>query len=274
MDGTKSDAHKEAAKLMLEHVVSQMRPTADQPIYGVIGAPSRASIKNKQVLLDAAKDAFDAVVIVSEPFTIAYGMNQLNDTLVVDIGAGTIDLCPMFGTYPAEEDQVTLSLGGDMVDEAFLNNMHEAYPEVQITANMAREIKEKFGFVHDMNEKAIVTLTAKGRPKQYDVTQPLKDACNTIVQPIVEGLYEVIAKLDPEYQRRMLNNILLGGGGSQLRGLDNLIEQGLKELGGGKVTKVYDSVFAGASGALKLAMNMPLEYWQTMRKRDQIRIAA
>ncbi len=274
MDGTKSDAHKEAAKLMLEHVVSQMRPTADQPIYGVIGAPSRASIKNKQVLLDAAKDAFDAVVIVSEPFTIAYGMNQLNDTLVVDIGAGTIDLCPMFGTYPAEEDQVTLSLGGDMVDEAFLNNMHEAYPEVQITANMAREIKEKFGFVHDLNEKAIVTLTAKGRPKQYDVTQPLKDACNTIVQPIVEGLYEVIAKLDPEYQRRMLNNILLGGGGSQLRGLDNLIEQGLKELGGGKVTKVYDSVFAGASGALKLAMNMPLEYWQTMRKRDQIRIAA
>lgn len=274
MDGTKSDAHKEAAKLMLEHVVSQMRPTADQPIYGVIGAPSRASIKNKQVLLDAAKDAFDAVVIVSEPFTIAYGMNQLNDTLVVDIGAGTIDLCPMFGTYPAEEDQVTLSLGGDMVDEAFLSNMHEAYPEVQITANMAREIKEKFGFVHDLNEKAIVTLTAKGRPKQYDVTQPLKDACNTIVQPIVEGLYDVIAKLDPEYQRRMLNNILLGGGGSQLRGLDNLIEQGLKELGGGKVTKVYDSVFAGASGALKLAMNMPVEYWQTMRKRDQIRIAA
>ncbi len=274
MDGTKSDAHKEAAKLLLEHTVSQMRPTEDQPIYGVIGAPSRASIKNKQVLLDAAKDAFDAVVIVSEPFTIAYGMNQLNDTLVVDIGAGTIDLCPMFGTYPAEEDQVTLSLGGDMVDEAFLSNMHAAYPEVQITANMAREIKEKFGFVHDLNEKAIVTLTAKGRPKQYDVTQPLKDACKTIVEPIVEGLYEVIAKLDPEYQRRMLNNILLGGGGSQLRGLDNLIELGLKELGGGKVTKVYDSVFAGASGALKLAMNMPVEYWHTMRNRDKIRIAA
>lgn len=274
MDGTKSDAHKEAAKLLLEHVVSQMRPTADQPIYGVIGAPSRASIKNKQVLLDAAKDAFDAVVIVSEPFTIAYGMNQLNDTLVIDIGAGTIDLCPMFGTYPAEEDQVTLSLGGDMVDEAFLQNMQQAYPEVQLTTNMAREIKEKFGFVHDLNDKAIVTLTSKGRPKQYDVTQPLKDACKTIVEPIVEGLYEVIAKLDPEYQRRMLNNILLGGGGSQLRGLDNLIELGLKELGGGKVTKVYDSVFAGASGALKLAMNMPLEYWQTMRKRDQIRIAA
>ncbi|GDY11002.1 MAG: hypothetical protein DWI21_01555 [Planctomycetota bacterium] len=274
LTGPKSDAHKEAAKLVLEHAVSQMRPTAGQPIYGVIGAPSRASIKNKQVLLDAAKDAFDAVVIVSEPFTIAYGMNNLNDTLVVDIGAGTIDLCPMFGTYPSEEDQVTLPLGGDMVDAKFLSNMQETYPEVQITLNMAREIKEKFGFVHDLSEKAIVTLTAKGRPKPYDVTQPLKAACQTLVQPIVEGLYELIAKLDPEYQRRMLKNILLGGGGSQLRGLDRLIEQGLQELGGGKVTKVYDSVYAGASGALKLAMNMSTEYWQTMRERDQLRAAA
>lgn len=39
LTGPKSDAHKEAAKLVLEHAVSQMRPTAGQPIYGVIGAP-------------------------------------------------------------------------------------------------------------------------------------------------------------------------------------------------------------------------------------------
>lgn len=265
---------KSAAKLVLEHAVSLMRPTPGMPVYGVIGAPSRATIKNKQVLLEAAKDAFDAVVIVSEPFTIAYGMKKLNDTLVVDIGAGTIDICPMFGTYPSEEDQITLPMGGDMVDSEFLRLLKVARPEIQITVNMAREIKEKYGFVHEVNEKAVVTLTENARPKQYDVTQPLKDACKTIVQPIVNGLLDLIGKLDPEIQRRMLNNILLGGGGSQLRGLDRLIEEGLKDLGGGKVTRVYDSVFAGAVGALKLAMNMPLDCWQQMQQLDQPRAAA
>ncbi len=257
--------HKEAARLLVEHAVALTRPTKGLPLYGVIGAPSRASVANKQVLLEAARSTFDAVMIVPEPFTIAYGMNRLCDTLVVDIGAGTIDLCPIYGTFPSEEEQITLPLGGDFVDEHFYNRLRAAHPEVQISRNMVREIKEKYGFVNDVNEKAIVSLPIGGKPKQFDVTAPLKEACNMLVQPIVQALREMIGKFDPEFQQRMLQNIILGGG-SQLRGPDRVIEEGLTEYGGAKVRRVGDAVYAGAVGALKLAMGLPAESWGTLRQ--------
>jgi rod shape-determining protein MreB len=118
--------------------------------------------------------------------------------------------------------------------------------------------------VHEVNETVSVTLRVDGKPQQFNVTEPLKEACKTIVEPIVNGICELIAKFDPEFQKPMLSNILLGGGGSQLKGLDHLIEAALEPYGGGNVTKVYDSVFAGASGALKLAMSMPEEYWKEL----------
>lgn len=266
--------HAEAARLLVEHAVALTKPPRGLPVYGVIGAPSRASVLNKKVLLEAAHNAFDEVLIVSEPFTIAYGMNRLCDTLVIDIGAGTIDLCPIYGTFPREEDQVTVPLGGDFIDETFLQLLKEKHPDVQLSLNMAREIKEKYGFVHDVREQALVTLPVEGKPRQFDVAEPLRAACRTIVPAIVQGLRELIARFDPEFQERMLHNIILGGGGSQLRGLDRVIEDAFRDYGGAKVKRVGDAVYAGAVGALKLAMGMPADSWDRVRKPRAVQAAA
>jgi rod shape-determining protein MreB and related proteins len=261
--------HREAARLLVNHAVALTRPTKGLPIYGVIGAPSRATVANKQVIREAAQGAFDAVVIVPEPFTIAYSMSRHSDSLVVDIGAGTIDLCPIYGSYPSKEEQVTIPLGGDFIDENFMAGLRKLYPEAQFSRNMAREIKEKYGFVHEVNEKVIVSLPVDGIPTKLDVTAPLKEACRTIIEPIIDGLRELIRRFDPEFQERMLHNIVLGGGGSQLRGLDRVIEESMAKFGGAKVRRVNDAVYAGAVGALKLAMGMPAEKWQRIEDVQQ-----
>jgi len=258
--------HQKAAREVLKHAIDLTRPPKGTLIYGVIGAPARASIKNKQALLDVAKNIFESVMIVSEPFAVAYGTGTLEDALIIDIGAGTIDLCRMRGAMPTEEDQITINTAGDYLDEVFLKLISQNHKEVQITINMAREIKEKFSFVHDLQEKVLVSLPVQGKPTQVDLTKELKLACQMIIPPIVDELRHLIATFDPEFQRRMLNNIILAGDGSQLRGLDRLIEEALKEYGGGSVRKVNEPVFAGANGALKLAAEMPENYWTELKK--------
>lgn len=258
--------HKKAAKELLKHAISLARPPKGDLIYGVIGAPARASIKNKQALLEAAKESFETVMIVSEPFAVAYGLGTLEDAMIIDIGAGTVDLCRMHGTIPSEEDQITLTSAGDYLDDIFYKLITENHKEVQITGNMAREIKEKFSFVHDTAERVQVTLPVQGKPTQVDLTKELKLACQMIVPPIVDALRQLISTYDPEFQRRMMNNIILAGGGSLLRGLDRLIEEALREYGGGSVRKVNEPVFAGANGALKIATEMPSEYWSDLKK--------
>lgn len=261
--------HKEAARLLVRYAVLTTAPTANGPIYGVIGAPSRATLFNKQVIIDAARGTFDAVMIVAEPFTIAYGMNLLSSTLVIDIGAGTIDICPIVGTYPKDEDQITLPIGGDSIDEEFQRLIKQSHSQVQLSLNIARVIKEKFGLVREREDAAIVTLPVAGQPTPIDVSTQLKAACRSIVPGIVDALRELVSKFDRNVQSSLLNNILLGGGGGQLKGLDRLIEESLQPYGAAKVTLVDDSVFAGATGALKMAMSMPVEYWQQIADRSQ-----
>ena len=59
--------------------------------------------------------------------------------------------------------------------------------------------------------------------------------------------------------------MLLGGGGSQIMGLGRVLEETIKEmLGGGKVVQVEEPKYAGCNGALKMAHDMPEEYWKRL----------
>lgn len=266
--------HKEALQLIVGHAVSETQPVEGQPVYGVIGAPSRATIQNKQVIIEAASKVLDRVFIVSEPFAVAYGMSNLDETLVVDIGGGTIDICPLYGTFPSIEEQRTIPLGGDTIDEEFATRLRQEFGDVQFTTDMIREIKERFGTVEPDCDPIEVTLSVNGVDHNFDVTHSLTSACESIVQPIVDALSEVIATIDPGYKKSMLSNIVLAGGGSQLRGLPQRVEMGLAKFGPCCVTKVYDHMFAGAVGALKLAIGMPEKHWDQLAGVDSTSAAA
>lgn len=256
----------EASKDLIRHLVELMEPGRDEQIFAVIGVPSLASSKNKQAMIDAAKDSCDAVMLVSEPFTVAYGMEKMSDILVIDIGAGTSDLCRMHGTVPTEEDEVTIPIAGDAVDAKLMELIKQAYPQASVTLNMCKAFKEQYGYVSDTKDKIEVLLPVAGKPTPHDITGIMREACSILIDPIVQGIHKLVSTFNPEYQERLRQNILLSGGGGLMRGLNKRLEVEMEKIvGGGRVTIVEEPLYAGAVGALQLAQDMPADYWQQLR---------
>jgi rod shape-determining protein MreB len=252
------------AKLLLKHLidlVTKARPE-DFIIHAVIGAPALASENNKQGLMDISDGILDSVQIASEPFTVAYGMNLLTNGLVIDIGAGTVDLCRMQGLYPTKDDQLTTYKAGDYIDNVFFDLIEAKYPDANYTQNMLKKFKEEHAIISNNAEKLYLTLPVNGKPTALDVTEEMRQACRAIVSEIAEGIKYLVSTYDPEFQAELKANIILAGGGSQITGLCEELEKYMQEtLGYGSVKKQPNPVYAGADGALMYCMDLPEEVW-------------
>ena len=254
----------EAAAELVRYLVSLIEPGRNDVLYGVVGVPAQASDKNKQAIIDATRGSLDHVMIVSEPFAVAYGLERINDVLVIDIGAGTTDLCRMHGTVPTADDQLSFETAGDAIDQTLCRLIKKRHPEAQLTINMCKQFKEQYGFVNEQTEKIEVSIPVNGKPIMHDITADLKEACSILIQPIMEAIHKLVASHDPEFQQVIRDNVILSGGGALLNGLNKQIEDGLGEFGGGHVTVAVEPLYAGANGALQLAVDMPTEYWHQL----------
>ena len=117
-----------------------------------------------------------------------------------------------------------------------------------------------------IGKNAFCQPTLNGKPTALDLTDCIRDGCRQIVRPITDAIAQLIASFDPEFQHRLKNNVLLAGGGSLIGGLDLAIEIDMHErLGGGKVMRIDEPTYGGANGALKIAQDMPAEFWKKLR---------
>jgi len=258
------DRAREATGLILRYLIDQALPhrKPDDRVHAAIGVPAQASLNSKKAILDVTHDFIDKVLIVSEAFSVAYSIERFDECLIVDIGAGTTDICRMHGSIPEPEDQVTLNFAGNFLDEQITREIHEKYPDVQLTPQIVRRIKEKYGYVSDTSDPIRVTLTTRGIPSEYDITDIMRESCLRMTQPIAGAIQELVGSFDPDFQRHLRENIVIAGGGSRLKGIDLAIEKSLRAYGGASVECVQDAEYCGCMGALKMCTEMPDEYWE------------
>jgi rod shape-determining protein MreB len=263
-----SDKTHSAVREILSHLLTLggANPAARNgaKVRAVVGVPAEASRQNKQHLRAVMKDMVDLLLIVSEPFAVAYGMEALLHALVIDIGAGTADFCMMNGRYPTDEDQRTLTQAGDWVDEQLERLVNERYPDASVSRHMLREWKEAHSFVGEPVAPVIVRAPVKGRGKDLDLTKEMRTACEGLLAPVAEVMIDMISKVEPEFQARVRNKVILSGGSALIRGFGNKLEEYLGELGGGHVTVVPDPVFVGSDGGLAIAVDTPDADWERL----------
>ena len=253
-----------AVEELVRHVVDLAEIRSGDAVRAVVGSPAVAGASDKQTLVEVMQNLVDSVMVVSEPFLVAYGLGLYNNALVVDIGAGTLDLCRMHGTIPDESDQRTLYHAGNSIDENFHSLLQEKVKDSPISLHFARSIKERYAFVSPITEGISIEFQVEGKPVLYNIADELKEACEGILPDMLEAIRELFTTFEPEFQDELRNNIILAGGGSQIKGLPEVIEANLAEFGPARVSRVDDPIYAGALGALKLAQDMPPSEWENV----------
>ena len=253
-----------AASEVVAHTVQCLDVPADDELRCVVGIPAGASVYSQRLVLDLIEAVTPYVAVVSEPFAVGFGVGtDANNSIIIDIGAGTVDYCYYYGAFPAEQDQATLGYGGDHLDQELRSAILETYPSAKVSLNTVRRIKERYGSVSDSVKKAVVELpTRDGRAQKFDLTELVRESCLGFANKITNGLAKHISSIENDDFFIDGAKVLLAGGGSQLQGLDNYIEQALSISDRCDVVRIHDCKYAGAMGALDLARKLPEDGWQ------------
>jgi rod shape-determining protein MreB len=261
-EGTERD--EAAVHELIGHLIGMAGAQPEEEMCVAVGVPAEALKVNKIAIRNAVSEHARKLMVVSEPFSVAYGLGALDNAMIIDIGAGTVDFCIMHGTVPLDEDQRSLLVAGDYIDEQLFRLLSEKHPEADFSLNMVRRFKEKHAFVGEPKRRIKIEAPVDGKFTQFDVTEEMRKACESPMPAIVETVIDLIAGFDPEFQEQVRKNIIVAGGGSQISGLDTYLAAVTKEFEPCNFTCINDPLYAGADGALQLATDMPEEFLEKL----------
>ena len=198
----------------------------------VICVPSGVTEVERRAVKDSGERAnAREVYLIEEPVAAAIGIgldiSQPIGNIIVDIGGGTTEIAviSLNGVVTKE----TIRIAGDEMDEAILQWFRNEH-KLEIGLGMSESIKKSVGSAMQM---ATETISVKGRdlvsgiPKTIEVSsdeirQALKDPVNAIVEAVKRCLEQTPPELAADILER---GIILTGGGSLLKGTDQIIRE-------------------------------------------------
>lgn len=272
-------AQPEATRDFLTHIRALADPTGQAEIRAVIGVPANADEAARENIRRCAHGIFDRVLLIPEPFLAALGyrdhsrlgqpgyIDPVINSLFIDIGGGTTDLCLVQGYFPTSADQICIPFAGDAIDQLMEQELARTYPNNGLSRHKVRAIKETHGYVGPSRRPLDVKVVLGGKGHTLELADVIGGACNTLIDKIYPALTTLISRASSDSVVVLLQNIIITGGGSQLKGIDLVLQQRLAADGyeapkvrlAGQDYKRYVAI-----GALKAARAARENQWQVL----------
>ena len=227
----------EMSQEILRHFLRKLAKQGSFMSYGkaVIGVPSNLTEVERKSVEDAVMGAgvFQPYVI-DEPLAAAIGarlpIDEAIANMIVDVGGGTTEIAiiSMAGTVTSK----SLKIAGDKLTDDILRFVKEEF-KLAIGEATAEEIKLAIGSAIPLDQKLEMNIRGRdmvsGLPKEIVIRDTqVRAAITKSLRSIVEAIREVLEIAPPELAGDILKRgINICGGGSLLRGIDQLISKEL-----------------------------------------------
>jgi rod shape-determining protein MreB len=147
--------------------------------------------------------------------------------IIVDIGGGTTEIAVIALNGVVTKEAIRVA--GDEMDESIIQWFRNEH-KLDIGSSTAESIKKSVGSAMRVTSEMIAVKgrdLVSGIPKTIDVSsdeirQSLKDPINLIVEAVKRALEDTPPELSADILDR---GIILTGGGSMLKGIDQLIRE-------------------------------------------------
>jgi rod shape-determining protein MreB len=199
----------------------------------VIAVPSGITEVEKRAVRDSAEHAgAREVYLIAEPIAAAIGVglpvDKPSGNMIIDIGGGTTEIAVI--ALDGIVANSSIRVGGDEMDDAIVNYVKRTY-NLLIGEQTAETIKIKIGTAVKLEKP--LTMEVKGRdlvagiPKNLKLTsEEIREAISEPISQIVEALKSALEQTPPELAADIVDRgIVMTGGGSMLRGLDQLLKE-------------------------------------------------
>lgn len=199
----------------------------------MISVPAGVTSTERRAVIEAAtKAGARAAYVVKEPVLAAIGagipINEPSGHMIVDIGGGTTDIAVIsLGGIVAS---TSVKVAGNKLDQAIADFIKKKH-NLAIGDRTAEDIKITIGSATPPD--AELTMEVKGRdlmtglPRTIEirtsqVTEAVADELNEIIQAIKNVLHQTPPELAADIMEK---GIVMSGGTSLLRGIDELVFQ-------------------------------------------------